>query len=63
MINPMEFVKAEKRGESVIAIVHSHADVGDYFSSEDIAGALIPGNEDGGHHPDLRGRLSGCFSP
>lgn len=42
IINPMEFSKAEKRGETVRFIVHSHADVGDYFSDEDVAGALLP---------------------
>ena len=42
MINPMEFVKAERREERVAVIFHSHADVGDYFSEEDIAGALMP---------------------
>ncbi len=46
IINPMEFAKAEGRGEEVRYIVHSHADVGDYFSDEDVAGALIP-TEDG----------------
>ena len=42
IIDPMEFVRAEDRGERVAVIVHSHADVGDYFSDEDIAGALMP---------------------
>lgn len=42
MINPMEFVKAERREDRVAVIFHSHADVGDYFSEEDIAGATMP---------------------
>jgi proteasome lid subunit RPN8/RPN11 len=42
IINPLEFRKAEDRGEEVRCIVHSHADVGDYFSDEDVAGALMP---------------------
>lgn len=42
IINPMEFSRAEERGEQVRYIVHSHADVGDYFSDEDVAGALLP---------------------
>lgn len=43
IVDPMEYVKAEERGEEVRLIVHSHADVGDYFSDEDVAGALVPG--------------------
>lgn len=42
IINPLEFVEAEDRGERVVAVVHSHADVGDYFSDEDISAALMP---------------------
>lgn len=42
IIDPMEFVRAEDRGERVWAIVHSHPDVGDYFSEEDIAAATLP---------------------
>lgn len=42
IIDPMEFVRAEDRGERVAVVVHSHADVGDYFSDEDVAGALMP---------------------
>jgi proteasome lid subunit RPN8/RPN11 len=42
IINPMEFQRAADRGEEVRYIVHSHADVGDYFSDEDVAGALMP---------------------
>jgi len=43
IIDPIEFMRAEDRGERVAVIVHSHADVGDYFSDEDIAAATIPG--------------------
>lgn len=42
MIDPREFMRAEDRGEKVAVIVHSHPDVGDYFSPEDIAAALMP---------------------
>ncbi len=42
MINPMEFVRAERRGDRVAVVFHSHADVGAYFSAEDVAGALMP---------------------
>lgn len=43
IIDPIEFIRAEDRGERVAVIVHSHADVGDYFSDEDIAAATLPG--------------------
>lgn len=42
VIDPMELVRADDRGETLTAIVHSHVDVGDYFSDEDIAAALLP---------------------
>jgi [CysO sulfur-carrier protein]-S-L-cysteine hydrolase len=42
MINPSEFVKAERRGERVAVVVHSHVEVGDYFSAEDVAAATMP---------------------
>jgi adenylyltransferase/sulfurtransferase len=42
IIDPMEFVRAEDRGERVAVIFHSHADVGDYFSEEDVAAASMP---------------------
>ncbi|MBA2665100.1 MAG: Mov34/MPN/PAD-1 family protein [Bradymonadaceae bacterium] len=42
MLNPIEFVKAEDRNERVAAVFHSHPDVGDYFSAEDIAAAVLP---------------------
>ena len=42
MINPMEFVRAEERGERVAVVFHSHPDVGDYFSDEDVAAAVLP---------------------
>ncbi|RAL25437.1 hypothetical protein DL240_04295 [Lujinxingia litoralis] len=42
MIDPMEFVRVDERGEHLAAIVHSHPDVGDYFSAEDVAAATFP---------------------
>lgn len=42
MINPLEFSKAERRGDRVAVVFHSHADVGDYFSDEDVAAATMP---------------------
>ncbi len=35
MINTLEIARAERRGERLRAIFHSHCDVGDYFSDED----------------------------
>lgn len=46
MLNPMEFVRAEERGDRVAAVFHSHPDVGDYFSAEDIAAALMPRDDE-----------------
>ncbi len=42
LIDPREFMKADERGERVAVIVHSHPDVGDYFSDEDVAAATMP---------------------
>lgn len=42
IVDPLEFIRAEDRGERVAVVVHSHADVGDYFSDEDVAGAVMP---------------------
>ena len=42
IIDPMEFMRAEDRGERVAVIFHSHADVGDYFSDEDVNAATLP---------------------
>lgn len=42
IIDPLEFMRAEDRGERVALIFHSHADVGDYFSDEDVAAATLP---------------------
>lgn len=56
IINPIEFVRAEDRGEHVAVVVHSHADVGDYFSDEDVAGALLPKfDDDEPHEPSHPG--------
>lgn len=46
IIDPREFMRAEDRGERVAAIVHSHADVGDYFSEEDVNAATMPRDSD-----------------
>ncbi|MFP4599508.1 MAG: Mov34/MPN/PAD-1 family protein [Persicimonas sp.] len=46
IIDPMEFMRAEDRGEQVVVIFHSHADVGDYFSDEDVAAATLPSDDD-----------------
>lgn len=46
IIDPREFMRAEDRGERVAVIFHSHADVGDYFSDEDVAAATMPGADD-----------------
>lgn len=46
MIDPMEFVRADERGDTLAVIVHSHPDVGDYFSAEDIAAATFPRESD-----------------
>jgi adenylyltransferase/sulfurtransferase len=42
VIDPREFMKAEERGETVEVVFHSHADVGDYFSDEDVSAATMP---------------------
>ena len=42
IIDPREFMKVEDRGESIAVVFHSHADVGDYFSEEDVAAATMP---------------------
>ena len=46
MIDPREFIGAEDRGERVAVIVHSHPDVGDYFSEADVSAALMPREEE-----------------
>ncbi|MFB6351391.1 MAG: Mov34/MPN/PAD-1 family protein [Bradymonadaceae bacterium] len=45
VIDPREFMKAEGRGEEVAVVFHSHADVGDYFSDEDVDAATLPREE------------------
>lgn len=42
MIDPREFLRAEREGHRVAVIVHSHPDVGDYFSESDVAAAVMP---------------------
>jgi proteasome lid subunit RPN8/RPN11 len=46
IIDPMEFMRAEDRGERVAVVFHSHADVGDYFSDEDVNAATLPRDSD-----------------
>lgn len=46
IIDPREFMRAEDRGERVAVVFHSHADVGDYFSDEDVAAATMPRDSD-----------------
>ncbi len=46
VIDPMEFMDAEERGEEVRVVFHSHADLGDYFSDEDVAAATMPREDD-----------------
>ena len=42
LLDPGEILRSEKRGESLVAIFHSHCRVGAYFSDEDKARALAP---------------------
>ena len=42
MINPMAFSRSEREGGHVAVVFHSHCDVGDYFSDEDVAAATMP---------------------
>lgn len=42
MINPMAFSHSEREGGHVTVVFHSHCDVGDYFSDEDVAAATMP---------------------
>jgi proteasome lid subunit RPN8/RPN11 len=45
VIDSREFMKADDRGETIEVVFHSHADVGDYFSDEDVAAATMPRTE------------------
>jgi len=45
VIDPMEFMNAEDRGDEVRVVFHSHADLGDYFSDEDVDAATMPRDE------------------
>jgi|GEM_PF-1373881 len=47
ILDPRLIVDAERGGESLIAIIHSHCTVGAYFSAEDLRLALTPD----GRHP------------
>jgi len=46
VIDPMEFVRAERQGESIEIVFHSHPDVGDYFSDADVDAATLPRDTD-----------------
>lgn len=46
VVDPMEFMRAEDRGESVEVVFHSHADHEDYFSDEDVAAATMERESD-----------------
>lgn len=45
LLDPAEIVRAERRGETLVGIFHSHCRVGAYFSDEDRRQALTPWNE------------------
>ena len=45
VLDPLLITKAERAGERVVAIFHSHVRVGAYFSDEDVAQALSPFGE------------------
>jgi len=42
LLDPGEILRSEKRGETLVAIFHSHCRVGAYFSDEDKQRALAP---------------------
>ncbi len=42
MIDPRKFMEVDRAGQRVAVIVHSHPDVGDYFSDDDVEAALMP---------------------
>jgi len=51
-IDPMEFLEAEKLGDQVRIIYHSHCDVADYFSDEDrLVATMGMGEEAGPAYP------------
>jgi proteasome lid subunit RPN8/RPN11 len=45
LLDPGEILRSEKRGETLVAIFHSHCRVGAYFSTEDKSRALAPWGE------------------
>ena len=45
LLDPAEILRSEKRGETLVAIFHSHCGVGAYFSDEDKKRALAPWGE------------------
>ena len=44
VLDPLEIVRSNERGETLVAIFHSHCRVGAYFSDEDRRGATTPWN-------------------
>lgn len=42
VLDPVEIVRAEARGERMAVIFHSHPDAGDDFSTDDFAAAVMP---------------------
>ncbi len=47
-IEPKEFLLADKRGDEIPVVFHSHCDCGDYFSDEDRMVATMGMGEDAG---------------
>lgn len=45
LLDPMLLVRAEAAGKPVLAVVHSHVEVGAYFSDEDARLATAPGGD------------------
>ena len=45
LLDPAEILRSEKRGETLVAIFHSHCRVGAYFSDEDKRRAMAPWDE------------------
>lgn len=55
VIDPLVILRAQRRGAKLRLIFHSHADVGDYFSEDDVLGALLPGVGDEPPSPSYPG--------
>jgi proteasome lid subunit RPN8/RPN11 len=52
VLDPLLIARAERRGERLVAIFHSHVRVGAYFSEEDVRQALSP-FDDGPLYPGV----------